>query len=106
MKFKLGDVVNVKENSKEGYSARKKVTIYCIQYARGLSGKILYKCLNDVTSVAALENDISLVKTQTLLAYKDSTDEVHWSTRKYNKDELKNFGFTEAKEFNKTIDLE
>ena len=55
---------------------------------------------------AYTEDCLSLRKVQILHAYKDATDEVHWSTRKYDSKERANFGFQEAFEFNKSIELE
>ena len=105
MKFILGQTVKVKSN---GGAPAGKGVIYNMGFLNGgISGAITYIVkLSTGGSYTYTEAHITELRTQTLYAFMDSTEEVHWATKNYSKKELAEFGFTPVKEFNKTIDLE
>lgn len=112
MEFKLGDKVNCKSNTNFGSQATKGAFIVASAYQNpavgptGVSGNIYYTVRVGANNYNYNEKDLAITKTQTLHAYTDSTEEVHWSTKKYTDKELTSFGYTVATQFNKTIELE
>jgi len=84
-------------------------TITGIYYLNGtIGGRLMYQ-VREGQSHTNFNYDatgLRKLKTQTLYAYVDKDEEVHWSTRQYKDSELCEFQFKEAKEFNKSIDLE
>jgi hypothetical protein len=107
MKFTLGQQVKIKANANRGTPVGKGV-IYLAQFSNNVSGAISYAVRFGTTNqcYTVAETDISELKTQTLYAYMDATEEVHWATKNYSKKELTQFGFTQAVEFNKIIELD
>jgi predicted Zn-dependent peptidase len=105
MKFILGQKVRTKAS---GGAPATKGIIYNMGFLNGgTSGAINFSVKTE--SGAAYnysEGNIIELRTQTLYAFMDPTEEVHWATKNYTKKELTEFGFTPVKEFNKTIDLE
>jgi hypothetical protein len=112
MKFTLGQKVkasSVNCNSNFGRVPASNGVIVCVQFLGSdeNSGEIQYSVKTKPGHTWCYpESALTELKVQTLFAYKDATDEVHWSTRKYDAKERANFGFQEAFDFNKTIDLE
>lgn len=107
MDFELGQKVKVKVGKLGGVAG--KGIIQLLMYQNNVIGgtkQIQVRIDGGNNAFNYTEEDVLELKTQTLHAYKDATDEVHWSTRKYDGKERTNFGFVEAFEFNKTIDLE
>ena len=56
--------------------------------------------------ISYIESSLKPIKIKVLHAYLDQTDEVHWATKQYSDKELKEFGFTNAPEYNKEIELD
>lgn len=105
-KFKLGQKVKTTRHPQGGIDG------YGIIYSISTHSETLdkasvqYSIRHQSGAYSYFESSLKEIKVQTLFGYKDSTDEVHWSTRKYTSGELADFGFVEAFEFNKEFDLE
>ena len=110
MEFKLGQKVKMKASSSpvQGATAGRGAIVGILYNANTVGGVILITIRNSATNTVYnyTEADITPLKTSKLFAYTDNTDEVHWATKSYNKDELKQFGFKRAEAFDKEIELE
>lgn len=110
MEFKLGQKVKMKASSTpvQGAPSGRGIIVGMLYNANIFGGVILITIRHNTSNSVYnyRESDITLLKTSKLFAYTDSTDEVHWATKSYNKEELKQFGFKRAEAFDKEIDLE
>ncbi len=71
------------------------------------NGNMIYQVRESSGTVYSyLPTSLDKLKTQTLYAYTDATEEVHWATKKYSDKEMTEFGFTRSTSYDKTIDLE
>lgn len=107
-KYELGDSVKVTTN-KGGVPVGHRGVITMIAYSSGLPGSAVYYQIRGGMSGMAYTvyaGEFVKLKKQTLYAYTDGTEEVHWATKKYSDKEMKEFGFTRATSFDKTMDLE
>ena len=110
MKFELGNKVKMTQSktSVYGNSPAGKGIVVGIFLLNGNVGADVYLQVR-LDNNAIYNYDpkaVTLLRTQTLHAYTDQTNEVHWATKQYSDKELVEFGYKKASEYNKTIDLE
>ncbi len=108
LELKLGDKVKCKAAQSPWNGVAGKGTIALMAFQNGgTSGPIYYQVkMENGQNYNHLEATLSVPKTQTLYAFQDCDEEVHWSTKNYSEKEQEEAGYEPRPEFNKVIDLE
>lgn len=107
MSFKLGDKVRInKEFKGKGLNGLKfvgSVYIHSVTFENAQVGGRIFNSIRlpNGSCNSYLDGELELAPTQTLYAYTDKKDEVHWTTRLYTK----TVNFTRAEKFDKVIEL-